>query len=528
MQRRINFLFLITFLVALCSIVYEVAFAQLLSLVFGYTVFMYSITIGLFLFSMGVGALLFSKINKCSFKKISIVFVTVELLIVFFALLGLFLIGWLARFVGIYDSVFISTALMIAGFIPIFVIGLISGLELPILTRMYDKEDGYAHILGVDYFGSLIGTTLFALVMYPYLGIFNTFVVVAFINTFVAFIFALQYNILDKFLWIFAILFFAFSFYAMAHTRLQQQFDRWYFESVLESIYKKFGFSEAQVSVDKTLTSAYQTAVWYTIFFSNNKTNSDQCLNLDRDIQACANWVESYHKGLIYVPMSMINKENLHVLVLGGGDFIVVNFLKKFDSQIARIDLVDIDKKFREEAKQDTFLRQYHQDSYKYDKLTVFNKDALHFLRTNKKKYDLILVDLPGAKHEKLLPLYSVEFFKLIKRALDNDGLVVSWFYPKKGFNEHAQVLEATLYKAGFGRRFDYVAYNYPTEQKTEQFFVLRNDNSAKEPLINTNSNSYVKYYADKYTSNSWYTIAPKNGIEPHSIFKPNYDVLVR
>jgi predicted membrane-bound spermidine synthase len=46
-------------------------------------------------------------------------------------------------------------------------------------------------------------------------------------------------------------------------------------------------------------------------------------------------------------------------------------------------------------------------------------------LKKNKEKYDLILFDLPGAKSEKMLPLYSLEMFSFIHSALDNGGIFV-------------------------------------------------------------------------------------------------------
>ena len=50
--------YVITLMVAYCSIVYELLMAQTLSAIMGNTVLRYSITIGVYLASLGVGALL--------------------------------------------------------------------------------------------------------------------------------------------------------------------------------------------------------------------------------------------------------------------------------------------------------------------------------------------------------------------------------------------------------------------------------------------------------------------------------------
>ena len=57
-MRRLSHLYLFTFIVASCSILYELLLGQALSAFMGDTVLRFSVTIGLYLFSMGIGALL--------------------------------------------------------------------------------------------------------------------------------------------------------------------------------------------------------------------------------------------------------------------------------------------------------------------------------------------------------------------------------------------------------------------------------------------------------------------------------------
>ena len=69
-QLRQNwFIFSLTLLVAFCSIVYELIFSQALTVIFGGTVIRYSMTIGLYLFSLGIGAFLYNWILKRSKKR---------------------------------------------------------------------------------------------------------------------------------------------------------------------------------------------------------------------------------------------------------------------------------------------------------------------------------------------------------------------------------------------------------------------------------------------------------------------------
>jgi predicted membrane-bound spermidine synthase len=63
---------------------------------------------------------------------------------------------------------------------------------------------------------------------------------------------------------------------------------------------------------------------------------------------------------LVDVPMSFFEKDKkIKVLLLGGGDFIPSRFFKKFDANIAKIDMVDLDPDFRDFAKKE--LKDFNQ-----------------------------------------------------------------------------------------------------------------------------------------------------------------------
>ena len=58
MSTKWSLIYVVTVLVAFCSIVYELLMAQTLTLLTGNSVLRYSTTIGLYLASMGIGAFL--------------------------------------------------------------------------------------------------------------------------------------------------------------------------------------------------------------------------------------------------------------------------------------------------------------------------------------------------------------------------------------------------------------------------------------------------------------------------------------
>ena len=521
-----------TFVVAFCSIIYELIFAQALTVVFGSTVMQYSLTIGIFMFFLGVGSFFVDHFlqNKDILHNTK-AFVSVELSITASAILGLYMIIAISSVLeyGSWTSYFWQAI----GFLPVATIGFLSGAELPIMTNLYDNNK-FAQVLGIDYFGSLLGTVLYALLIFPSLGLFGTTVIVSALNAFVAVAFLYIFFPNRKiYITIFtAMLFFFLAFYLTAMDRINKHLEAIYLGKVIENVYDEYGIKNTKVIVTDVLNTPYQTATEYDIYFNFDSdtgyyTNKDHCLNLDRHLQACGDWTESYHHGLVDVPLSMLSKKKkLNILILGGGDFIPAHYLTHYDKQIAHIEIVDIDKTFQNFAKRSKFLRKYNQEAYNYGKLHVTVEDALTFLKRNHKKYDLVLWDLPGLKHEKLLPLYSTEFYTLMRRAMNKKGMAVSWYYPSDMYPEHAGILQSTLHASGFKKRFDYVAYNRLPNgavQETEQFFILSKDAT---PEMDFASSSYVKEFKDRFKKSRWHNIS-SSAYRPNSIFRPNYGMII-
>ncbi len=525
------------FIIAFCSIVYELVFAQALSIVFGSTVMQYSLTIGIYLFFLGVGSFVIGRLMKYDSSSIDNikVFLIIEILITISAITGLYFIIYLSSLIE-YGS-WTTVIWQIAGFVPVAFVGLLSGMELPLMTNLYGS-DRFAQVLGVDYLGSLIGTVSYALFLFPQFGLLSTVIFVATLNLAVAIMFMYIFYPKNRLLvsvfviFIMAVL----SFYVIAKDKINRYFEKIYLGQSIENIYKEYGIDNTKVFISDVLHTPYQTIVSYDIYFNYDEksgyySNKDHCVNLDRHIQACGNWTEAYHKGLIELPVSMMgNRDKLDILVLGGGDFIPVHFLRQFDEQIKTVDLVDIDSKFQNFAKKSEFLRAYNHDAYKYPKLHIYIADAMKFLRENNKKYDLILWDLPGLKHDKLLPLYSKEFYALIKSAMKPNALAVSWYYPEDMYPEHAQILNATLKAAGFKKRFNYLAYNpLPNGQvqETEQFFILTK-NESFTPMPDFEKTPYLKQFAERFANSTWEIIDADEESRSNSIFAPNYNMLIR
>ena len=114
----------------------------------------------------------------------------------------------------------------------------------------------------------------------------------------------------------------------------------------------------------------------------------------------------------------IINPDIKNILLIGLGTGKIVNDWEKLFEKIESIDIVDIEENILDIAKNYFgFIQSIH---------TTFTlQDGIVYLRENKKKYDLIVVDVASDDgiDDRFL---SKEYFKLIKKSLSPNGLFVS------------------------------------------------------------------------------------------------------
>ena len=163
--------------VAACALIYELLAATVASFVLGDTVAQFSIVIGAYLSAMGLG----SFISRWFSRRLLRSFLVVEL--------ALSLVGGLS--VPVLLVVFTRggpfRALLYAD---VVVIGVLVGLELPLLMRMLKDDmtlkDVVARAFAFDYVGSLAASLLFPLVLVPLLGLVRTSIACGLVNCAIA------------------------------------------------------------------------------------------------------------------------------------------------------------------------------------------------------------------------------------------------------------------------------------------------------------------------------------------------------
>lgn len=145
----------------------------------------------------------------------------------------------------------------------------------------------------------------------------------------------------------------------------------------------------------------------------------DRCLVLDGRCQLHTRDAYRYHECIAVLPFSLTPVVR-NALILGGGDGIAADML--FRCWVENITLVDLDPGVIETSKK--FLKEENNGSLENQALKIVNQDAGEFVKTDDKKYDLIICDYTDVYYSGCAKLYTVEHLEAIKKILTPGGSV--------------------------------------------------------------------------------------------------------
>jgi spermidine synthase len=383
------------FFLSLCGIIYELVLGSLATYLLGNPVQQYSITIGFFLSSMGLG----SYLSRYFTRNLLALFVRVEI--------TLGLVGGLS--VVLLTTLFsISPSFYALHIFTLVAIGTLVGLEIPLMTRIL-KEYGslkeiLSNVLSLDYLGGLAGSLLFPLILFPLAGRFLTSLVIGLLNISVAMIIILRMDyarrkVVDGILTSAAfILLLVLAFQSEAITASLEK--RIYQEDVI--------FSKRTKYQEMVLT----------------RSGNDFRLYLDGALQFSTYDEYRYHEMLVHPVMQAAGRVS-DVLVLGGGDGMAVREVLKYPS-VRHVTLVELDREMVLLAKNNSTLRMVNNGSLSDERVTVKVEDAYNYLKSTGIRYDVVIADFPDPHDETIAKLYSREFYTMVKRVLREKGVFVT------------------------------------------------------------------------------------------------------
>jgi spermidine synthase len=395
------------FFLSQCGIIYELVLGSLATYLLGNPVQQYSITIGFFLSSMGLGSFLSRYLSKNLLKN----FIAIEVMLGFAGGISVLVLSYLFSFSASYYLLHVFF---------LIIIGTLVGLEIPLVTRILKRygalKDILSNVLTLDFLGGLAGSLLFPLLLFPLLGRVLTSIIIGGINIAVALVIIIKIDYEKKRttdmvtpVMIILLLAALAGFSGQINNVLQK---RLYYDDIV--------FSRR---------SHYQEIVL-------TRNDDDFRLYLDGSLQFSSVDEYRYHEMLVFPPLLLSPGTDKRVLVLGGGDGIAVRELLKYPG--TRITLVELDPAMLDLARHDSSLRRVNGDSLNNPRVHVIVGDAYAYLRKGVKKFDLIIADFPDPHDETISKLYTVEFFRLAREALGKGGIFVtqatSPFFAREAF----------------------------------------------------------------------------------------------
>jgi len=483
------------FIIAACSLLYELLISSLSTYLLGSSVVHYSLTIGLFLFFMGVGAWAASFVHT----SLTAAFVAIEM--------AIGLVGGLSAVVLFAAYVWTSSYYPVM-LIVIAVLSTLIGMEIPLLTRLVEKTEGLrkgiSEVLSFDYLGALLASLLFPFVLLPYFGHLIAAMGTGLINLLVA-LFVCWYFRESLGKWrspllagglaaLLGLLVFLFSGNSLQ--RFMQQ-----------GIY--------QDTVIYNEQSRYQNIVV-------TRWGDDVRLYLDGSLQFSSIDEYRYHELLVHAPAAFSARHE-HALVIGGGDGLAVRELLRYPT-MESITVVEIDPAITRLAGKISALDQLNQGSLQSDIVEMVYKDAWDWLAQPGQLFDLIIIDLPDPDTEATARLYTTAFYQRAARRLSGGGVLITqatspWFASRAFWSIGATLEEVfdavrplSVYVPSFGPWGFFIAANHGLNKTTDppddlQFLTpleldnalnLPADISAEEVAPNhIGSLPLLRYYAE-------------------------------
>ncbi|MDG0992594.1 MAG: hypothetical protein P8Q31_00135 [Luminiphilus sp.] len=464
-----------TLILAACSLLYELLIAQALATFAANTVTWYSVTVGLYLAGMGLGALLhdqhpttnlWTRLFKVEIALSAAGAIAVPIL--HFSHTG-------ALLFEIYGLTFLGKVLFFGtGFILIATIGILTGFELPVLIDLANTANGKKRltnrVLASDYTGSLLGGLAFPLILVPKLSLVAIGLIAATLNVILA---------------ILALYFFlpklhrsGFRFFVSGSLALilglglnfTLPLDRYFTKLYYFYWDQAEDFKQLFASMDNAedvirVRSPYQRIdlvhdregsepspiddFYSSKFVENPLQPKNYSLFLNGDFQLASNYEEYYHEFFAHIPIMTNGAVPRHILVMGGGDGLLLRELVKYPG-IKTIVHVDLDRKLIELATTHPILSAMNEDSLNDPRITRHFDDAFRFIRNSSDQFDAIYLDFPDPRDYNLSKLYSREFYHFVRQRLTSNGFIALDSPGLRHNRERREIYTSTLAAAGY------------------------------------------------------------------------------
>jgi len=397
--RRVPLLFLNVIVIAVCGLVYELLAATVGSYLLGDSVTQFSLVIGIYLSSMGIGAW----VSRYLHRGVARAFVEVQLLIA--------LVGGTSAPVMFFS--FGATAdFSVVLYLEVTIIGALVGLELPLLMRLLERDlqfkDLVSRVLALDYAGALFASLAFPLIFVPMLGLVRTSFIMGLTNVLVA---AWATSLLRSEL--------------RPRTRRGLQL-----RAAILAVCLLIGAIKAESLTAIAEERAFKAPILYAESTGYQRIviteeHGGFQLHLNGNLQFDSNDEYRYHESLVHPVFAALGRDAQRVLIMGGGDGLALREVWRHPS-VREVTMVDLDPGMTQLANRFPPLAKLNEGSLADPRLKIVNEDAFIWVGDHQdERYDIVIVDFPDPNNYALGKLYTAHFYGLLKGVVAADGAVV-------------------------------------------------------------------------------------------------------
>jgi spermidine synthase len=417
----------------------ELLGGKMLSPIFGSSLYIWTSVIGVTLFSLTVGYFLGGVLSKKnSYRQLYFLFSLAGIFALLMPLIRkIFFIQFLDMSLFTGCIVMSLTLLMI----PLVCLGATS----PVLIQLYLSDIRSAgkiagRIYAISSLGGILNTFLLGFIIIPFFGIQIPLLVSCLVIMLATLI--IPGRKLRT-----TVLFFA-GFFLISTQMILNLFEK-KDSAAFKDIYESEGIMGQLKVVDFVSESGALNRA-----LLNN--NSAQSIITKTNVTA----ISQYNYVHFISSISTLKPEGSSVLLLGmaGGSLVY-----EMQNQKLNVDVVDIDERM--------FYIAEHYFYFQKNSTNLFVDDARHFIRTAKKKYDIVVIDISSSEVQPSY-LYTVECFREIKKALAPDGLFLINFQGVLQGKSNLAVATWSVYNTIKAAGFTPYYYAFSTNRTDDIQFV--------------------------------------------------------
>ncbi|MCD4785802.1 MAG: fused MFS/spermidine synthase [Candidatus Eremiobacteraeota bacterium] len=452
---------IVYFISGFTGMVYEVGWSRALALSIGSSTYSFTIILTTFLFGIALGSYLFSNSKWFNPEKVTLLSLgDVELGIGLLGFLILPTLGFLPFvFLKMFPVVSGSYTTILAGnfilsFIVILLPTLLFGITFPMVVRIYTANlkslgKSIGNVYASNTLGGILGSFLAGFMFIPIFGAEITLKIAIFLNlaaALIVYIFSGEKRKLSasitRYGMIVVLIILVFSLKIWKHSAM----------SLGVAVYaKNLSYVKSWQDYKDELNRQKRHIVFYKDGISSTVTvlKVKEQITLRVNGKADASWNKNVQgdistQWLLGFLPNALHPDPKRVCVIGFGSGMTVDSVNNF-KEPELIDCVEIEPAVMDAS---PHFNEANHEVQKSPRVKIHIADGRNFIEASKQKYDVIISEPSNPWIAGIGNLFSLDFYKVCRERLEEDGIYAQWFHSYSMSREDTQMVFKTFFKA--------------------------------------------------------------------------------